>query len=222
MTRIPNSRPREAADPPNRVKHAIFASVPDAQLLAIVASGEHQAMEALYNRYSKACYGLAMKILVDPYLAEEVVQEVFLKLWTSPASYVPERGKFSAWLLTLVYNRSIDWLRQAKHSKANSSVELDAEVTENVTLADILPDGAITPYEEAWRQEQGRMVRGALGRLSPPEQVVISLAYLGGLTQREIAQRLGVPLGTIKSRTHRGLLQLRRLLDREELLGDAA
>jgi RNA polymerase sigma-70 factor (ECF subfamily) len=209
-------------DPPNRIKHAIFASASDAQLLSFVASGEHDALEVLYERYAKACYGLAMKVLVDPFLAEEVVQEVFLKLWAAPSSYVPERGKFSAWLLTLVYNRSIDWLRQARHRKLNSSIELDAEVIDNVTLADILPDGAITPYEEAWRQEQGRVVRGALRLLSPPERLVISLAYLGGLTQREISQRLGVPLGTIKSRTHRGLLQLRRLLEREELLGDAA
>jgi RNA polymerase sigma-70 factor (ECF subfamily) len=224
MTLFSNNQLREAADLPSRGSHVIVTSAADAQLLRRVAAGDHAALEALYNRYERTCYGLAMRMVLDHFLAEEIVQEVFLKLWAAPCSYVPGRGKFSAWLLTLVYNRSIDRLRQAKHSKTaplggpRIAAVFDTEETGISTLADTLPDGATTPYEEAWRQEQGRVIRRALRLLPPPEREAISLAYLDGLTQREVAEKLGVPLGTIKSRTHRGLLQLRRLLEREELV----
>jgi len=201
------------------------ASLEDAQLLGMIASGKCEALEALYDRYVRACYGLALRVVADPYVAEDVVQDVFLKLWTARFSYAPQEGKFSAWLLTLVRNRSIDRLRHEKRVMPVGSMSFDAfdaEEMGGITPGDILLDGPNTPYEEAWRQEQSRAVHKALSLLSTPLREVISLAYLGGLTQREVAQRLGVPLGTIKTRTQRALLQLRRLLDRESLMEDAA
>lgn len=220
---IPGTEARGAsANGPN---HADYASVSDAQLLSYVASGQCEALEALYDRYVSACYGLALRIVADPCVAEEIVQDVFHKVWTAPRSYAPDRGKFSAWLLTLVHNRSIDRLRHEKSIVPAGSMSFDAfdaEETGGIIPADMLPDGVNTPYEEAWRQERSRAVRKALSLLPAPQREALSLAYLGGLSQREIAHRLGVPLGTIKTRTRYGLLQLRRLLDGENLLGDAA
>src|SRR5262245_34044712 len=91
-----------------------LTSIADAHLLSLAASGEREALEALYYRYSKACFGVALKIVADPYLAEEVVQDVFLKLWAAPHGYLPERGSFATWLLTIVRNRSLDRLRKQK------------------------------------------------------------------------------------------------------------
>src|SRR6266508_6022869 len=90
------------------------ASMANTELLRSVASGKSEALEALYDRYVGACYGLALRIVADPYVAEDVVQDIFLKLWATPLSYAPERGDFSSWLLALVRNRSIDHLRQQK------------------------------------------------------------------------------------------------------------
>ena len=207
------------------LSHTDYASFADAELLRLIASGNCEALEALYDRYVRACYGKALGVVVDPCVAEEIVQDIFLKLWAAPSSYVPERGKFSVWLLTLVHNRAIDRLRHEKHVMPDSALSFDAfdvEETGDVSPAEMLSDETNTPYEEAWRQEQSRAVREALSLLSASQREAISLAYLGGLTHREIAQRLGVPLGTIKTRIRCGLLHLRRLLDGESLMGDAA
>jgi RNA polymerase sigma-70 factor, ECF subfamily len=207
------------------LSHTDYASFADAELLRLIASGKSEALEALYDRYVRACYGKALGVVVDPYVAEEVVQDVFLKLWAAPSSYVPERGKFPVWLLTLAHNRAIDRLRHDKHVMTGNSLPFDAfdpEETGDISPAEMLSDGANTPYEEAWRQEQSRTVRKALSLLSASQREAISLAYLGGLTQWEIAQRLGVPLGTIKTRIRGGLQHLRRLLDGQSLMEDAA
>ena len=199
-----------------------YTAMPDEQLMHAIADGKRDALETLYDRYINGCYGLALKIVRDTFVAEEIVQEVFLKLWTNPERYVPERGKFSGWLLTLVHNRSIDKLRRAKAGAQGNSVPIDLDNGTGVTLGDTIPDASATPYEEAWRGEQGTLVRSALELLPGPQREAISLAYFNGLTQKEIAERLGEPLGTIKTRTRSGLLQLRRLLTRQGLVEDAA
>jgi RNA polymerase sigma-70 factor (ECF subfamily) len=145
---------------------------------------------------------------------------VFLKLWVKPESYVPGRGKFSGWLLTLVHNRSVDRLRRAKTGGQNNNIPLDMDNGNGLTVADMLPDQAATPYEEAWRAEKGSIVREALKRLPASQRDAISLAYFGGLTQREIAERLGEPLGTIKTRTRSGLMALKRVLGNQGALGE--
>lgn len=198
-----------------------FATMTDVGLMSAVARDEHAALEALYDRYVNGCYGLALKIVRDPSVAEEIVQDVFLKLWTRPESYVPQRGKFSGWLLTLVHNRSVDKLRRATAGSRGASVPLDHDNGSGLTLADTLADAAPGPYEEAWRGEKGDLVRRALNRLPASQRQAIALAYFGGLTQKEIAERLGEPLGTIKTRTRSGLQQLRRNLDYTSLLGEA-
>ena len=185
---------------------------PDEELMVLISLGRADALEALYGRHVRGCFGLAMKIVRDPYVAEEVVQDVFVKLWRMPASFVPERGKFSGWLLTLVHNRSVDKLRRAGAGLAGVTTTLDAENASGVTLADVLPDASPPLDEIAWTRERGEVVRHALHSLPEPQRLAISMAYFGGLTQKEIAERLQEPLGTIKTRTRAGLQNLRRLL----------
>jgi RNA polymerase sigma-70 factor (ECF subfamily) len=185
---------------------------PDEELMVLISLGRADALEALYGRHVRGCFGLAMKIVRDPYVAEEVVQDVFVKLWRVPASFVPERGKFSGWLLTLVHNRSVDKLRRANSGLAGLTTTLDAENASGVTLADVLPDASPPLDEVASMRERGEVVRHALHSLPEPQRLAISMAYFGGLTQKEIAERLQEPLGTIKTRTRAGLQNLRRLL----------
>jgi RNA polymerase sigma-70 factor (ECF subfamily) len=202
-----------------------YTSAEDAQLVSLIASGDCDALEALYDRYVRACYGVALRTVGDAYVAEEVVQDVFLKVWTAPHAYDPERGKFSTWLLKTVHNRAIDRLRHERRVMPAGYLECDCYDVEEmggVTPADIVPDETSTPYEALWRRETGIVVRKALSLLSAPQREVISLAYFGGLTQREVSLRLGVPLGTIKTRTQRALLQLRDLLDKLDGLTEAA
>jgi len=198
-----------------------YSLLSDEALVASVCEGNRLALEKLYDRYVKGCYGLALKVVKDPYTAEEIVQEVFLKLWSHPHSYVAGRGKFSGWLLTLVHNRSVDKLRRAQSGIRGKSVPIDLDTGNGTTLGDTLPDAALSPHEETWRMEQGRMIRRALALLPESQRQAISLAYFGGLTQKEIAERLGEPLGTIKTRTRTGLMQMKNLLMNPALLGDA-
>jgi len=203
------------------LQRADYKEMKDEGLMSAIASGERLALEELYDRYVSGCFGLALKIVHDQTLAEEVVQDVFMKVWVQPKSYQPERGKFSGWLLTLVHNRSVDKLRRAKAAGQNINVPLEMDNGSGLIVADTLPDQAPTPEEAAWRTERGNIVREALSRLPSYQREAISLAYLGGLTQKEIAERLGEPLGTIKTRTRSGLMALRRLLSSPTLLGEA-
>jgi RNA polymerase sigma-70 factor (ECF subfamily) len=209
----------------NPTKHIDYATSADNQLLELIASGKSEALEALYTRYVWVCYGRALRVVEDTYAAEEIVQDVFLKVWTSPRSYSPGRGKFSAWLYTLVHNRSIDRLRRNKRMVPTRSVQsddFDVNEVRGVAPAKALADRTNTLFEEVWRKERGSAVHNALSRLSTPVGDAIRLAYLEGLSQREVAQRLGVPIGTIKSRTQHGIQQLRNLLDNPSGLWDVA
>lgn len=199
-------------------KHIKLDQKTDEELMRLVEGGKANALEELYNRHGRGCFGLAMKIVRDPGIAEEVVQDVFVKLWNRPSTFVPGRGRFSGWLLTLIHNRSVDKLRRASSGLASVTSPLDVESESGVALADILADDSPSPYDAAWTNEQGRIVRHALGRLPEPQRQALSLAYFAGLTQREIADRLQEPLGTIKTRTRSGLQHLRRLLEGQELI----
>lgn len=195
------------------------AQMTDDQLMTALCTGDSHALEALYDRHVRGCFGLAMKIVRDPSVAEEVVQDVFMKLWSQPDRFTPERGKFSGWLLTLIHNRSVDKLRRTR-SQAGNSVPLESSTEAGVKLADLIPDGGPTPYDDAWRSEKGGLVREALAKLTDAQRQAITLAYFGGLTQKEIAESLHEPLGTIKTRTRAALHQMRRVLDTQGLLGD--
>ena len=169
----------------------------DAALMRRVAAGDAQAFAAVYDRHAAAAFGLARRML-DPAAAEEVVRECFLALWRGSA-YRAERGSLRAFLLAVVRNRSIDVIR-ADGRRAAAPPEDEAAAVVGID-------------ESVERREDARALRSALAVLPVPQREAIGLAYLGGLTQLEIATRLGVPVGTVKGRIRLGLRRLRTELE---------
>jgi RNA polymerase sigma factor (sigma-70 family) len=183
------------------------AALEDAALLARVGDGDEAAIEALYQRYGGACFALARRILDDPQLAEDVVQQVFLAMWQG-SGYDPRRGAVSTWLLSITHHKAVDSVRKESNRRKRTAGEQ--------TLLEVAAAGP-GPDEEAWTRLRAERTRAALRLLPAEQREVLLLAYYGGYTQREIADMTGLPLGTVKSRT---LTALRRL--REHLGTDAA
>jgi len=180
----------------------------DEAVLALVSRGDDAALGELYDRYGRVAYGLALRIVRDRSLAEDAVQEAFLAIWRSAGSFLAEQGKPSTWILTLVHRRAVDLVRREERRRADPLDELAQ------------PTGEATD-EEAWLRAQRQVVQEALRKLPPDQREAIELAYYGGFTQSELAERLGQPLGTIKSRMFAGLRRLRELLAEAGLELDA-
>jgi RNA polymerase sigma factor (sigma-70 family) len=180
----------------------------DEALVALVARGEEDALAALYDRFGRTAYGLALRVVRDPELAEDVVQEAFLSLWRSAGRFVPERSRAGTWLLTLVHRRAVDLVRREERRRADP--------------IEIAPEAVDAAAEEApWLRLERERVQAALASLPDAQREAIELAYYGGFTQSELAERLGEPLGTIKSRMFSGLANLRELLAADELEEEA-
>jgi RNA polymerase sigma factor (sigma-70 family) len=171
----------------------------DEELLEAIASGDEVALGALYDRYGRVAYGVASRVLRDQTLAEDAVQEAFLALWRSADAYRRERAKPATWILTLVHRRAVDLVRREGRRRAEPLDEAP-EAT-----------AAAVP-EEADLRNRRAAVQVALRQLPDDQRQALELAYYGGYTQSELAERLGVPLGTIKSRMFAGLTRLRELL----------
>jgi RNA polymerase sigma-70 factor (ECF subfamily) len=177
-----------------------LAHLSDEALVALAARSEHSALAELYDRFGRPAYGLAFRVLRDEALAEDAVQDAFLAVWRTAARFVPERGKASTWILTVVHRRAVDLVRREERRRADTLEQ--APEQEADTAVD----------EEAWLRLQRERVQAALTRLPDQQREAIELAYYGGFTQSELAERLGQPLGTIKSRMFMGLARLRELL----------
>jgi RNA polymerase sigma factor (sigma-70 family) len=177
-----------------------LAHLSDEALVALAARSEQSALAELYDRFGRPAYGLALRILRDEALAEDAVQEAFLALWRTSGRFVPERGKASTWILTLVHRRAVDLVRREERRRADA-LEQAPE-----------PESPNAVEEEAWLRLQRERVQDALKKLPDQQREAIELAYYGGFTQSELAERLGQPLGTIKSRMFMGLARLRELL----------
>lgn len=178
------------------------AHLSDEALVALVERGDEGALAELYDRLGRMAYGLALRVLRDERHAEDAVQEAFLQVWQSAASYRAERAKASTWILTLVHRRAVDVVRRENRRQADpltddSAVGQAPEQTE----------------EAAWLRFERERVQTALKQLPDVQREALELAYYGGFSQSELAERLGVPLGTIKSRMFAGLARLRELLD---------
>ena len=186
----------------------------DVLLLERVVGGDASALEQLYERYVRQCFGLALRMLGDPALSEEVVQEVFIKIWSQPTSYSPQKGKFASWLLSVVHHRCIDELRRSSRTET----PLDDETA--TSLLNTQPDPEPQPPEQAWIHEQQTAVRKALEHLPQNQRLVLELAYFKGLSHSEIASQLDQPLGTVKTRIRLGMQSLRLLLEPYGLLTD--
>lgn len=200
----PRSRARMNA--PGPVQPADDRQHEDAALLQRMARGDPSACAALYDRFSRPLYALALRILGEPADAEDVVQDVFLALWEKAATFEAQRGSAFGWAVTLTRNRAIDKLRTRRRR-----TQLLAD-----SFAGDLPGASAPPAPDSLdnlsTQETSTAVRAALASL-PAEQVrALELAFFSGLTQQEIAARLSEPLGTVKARIRRGLFKLRDTL----------
>ena len=182
-----------------------LAHLSDEALVALVARGDDTALAELYDRVGRVAYGLAYRVLRDDRLAEDAVQEAFLAVWRTAARFTAERAKASTWILTLVHRRAVDLVRREERRRAEP---LDDETRDAATT-----DSA---EEAAWLGFERDRIQAALRLLPDAQREAIELAYYGGFSQSELAERLGQPLGTIKSRMFAGLARLRELLDDAE------
>jgi RNA polymerase sigma-70 factor, ECF subfamily len=177
----------------------------DRECLRRMAAGDGSGAGGLYDRHGKAIYSLVLRILGDEGDAEDVVQEVFAQAWRQAGRYEPTRGAVAAWLLVMARTRAIDRLRARRSRPEGQTVD-----SEKVMAA--LPSSTPDVASELLDAEQVRRMQRALSALPLVQRAAIELAYYEGLSQREIAERLEEPLGTIKTRIRLGLLKLRDAL----------
>ena len=187
------------SDTPRRMRRS-FAHLSDEAVVALVARSDQSALAELYDRFGRVAYGVALRILRDERLAEDAVQEGFLTAWRNADRFMPERAKASTWLLTLVHRRAVDLVRREDRRRADSLPE-DAEATSSGSAED-----------DAWLRFERERIQSALKQLPDQQREALELAYYGGFSQSELAERLGQPVGTIKSRMFAGLTRLRELL----------
>lgn len=177
----------------------------DAALMARVRQRDADAVRALFDRHAGLVHGLGRRILGDPAEAEDLVQDVFLHLWRRAELFDGERGQFIGWLVSLTRNRAIDRLR-AKRARQRGAEGFAVEA------ATAPVPRAADPDESAYAAELRVAVTNALGMLPEPQRAALELAYFGGFSHSEIAERLEAPLGTVKARIRQGMLKLRDLL----------
>jgi RNA polymerase sigma factor (sigma-70 family) len=182
-----------------------LAHLSDEALVALVARCDDAALAELYDRVGRTAYGLALRVVRDEQLAEDAVQDAFLSVWRTAGSFRAERAKATTWVLTLVHRRAVDLVRREQRRRTDP---IDAGGA---------ADPAIGSAEEAaWLGFERERVQSALTQLPDVQREALELAYYGGFSQSELAERLGQPLGTIKSRMFAGLTRLRELLDEAE------
>ncbi len=182
----------------------------DQALVFRVAQGDPDALDDIYGRYARSVYGLAYRILGEPSAAEDVVQDVFLKLWRQPASYNAERGSLGSWLLGVGHNRAIDVLRRRRTHLEHPLPEAGEP--------ELIPDGLVDMADAAGVREASEAVRRALMHIPPEQRRVIEMAFFEGKTHVEISEELSEPLGTAKTRIRLGMRKLRALLEAEGIV----
>jgi RNA polymerase sigma-70 factor (ECF subfamily) len=187
-----------------RVTREEMQRLADEDLMTLVDGKDPDAFEIFYDRHGAPAFSLAHRIVGDRNLAEDVVQEAFLSIWRSRAGYDPARGSVRAWSLGIVRNRAIDALRRA--GTGAPQLDRDDEAILETRRSSELTDA------EAIRRETARRVRGVLGSLPREQSQVIELAYFGGFSHSEIADMLGIALGTVKGRMRLGLEKVRASL----------
>ena len=177
-------------------------------LLARIARRERAAFEQLYDRYVNVLYATALKFVKEDADAQDVVQDVFIQMWDKAHLYDPAKGKPLTWALTLTRNRSIDRIRAIqRRTRLRDEFQAETRVDESAGVKEALSD--------VNAGEKGQILRKAVAKLSVQQREVIELAYFRGLTQVEIADKLGEPLGTIKARARRGLMRLKELISHQ-------
>jgi RNA polymerase sigma-70 factor (ECF subfamily) len=180
-----------------------LAHLSEEALVALVARGDDAALAELYDRVGRTAFGLALRVLRDARLAEDAVQEGFLAVWRTAAAFSADKAKATTWILTLVHRRAVDLVRREERRRTEPLA--DTEGHEEAA--------SLSAEDAAWLSFERERVRAALAQLPDTQREALELAYYGGFSQSELAERLGQPLGTIKSRMFAGLARLRELLD---------
>jgi RNA polymerase sigma-70 factor (ECF subfamily) len=180
----------------------------DVALIQRIAASERRALAEIYENYARSLYAVALRILHDPAEAEDIVHDVFITLWTKAGDFDASRGAPSTWLFALARNRAIDRLRLRTRQTDVLQQSYSNEV------APLAPSASESMSEPLWLREKAATVRSAVESLDPDQRHALELAFFSGMTQREIAAKLGTPLGTVKARIRRGLLRLREKLVR--------
>jgi RNA polymerase sigma factor (sigma-70 family) len=186
-----------------------LADVRDRELLRRISEGEEAAFRDLFHRYAPVAIALALRVVRQRGLAEEVVQEVFLSLWLTAGRFDETRGSARAWLMGMVRNRAVDAVRREQTQRRRAD-----ELATNDVI--VVADPADEVIHQLDLPSERRALRGALDDLPPDQRRVLELMYFGGLSQSQVAERLSVPLGTVKSRTLLGMRRLRGVLARLE------
>jgi len=184
-----------------------LADLSDEAVVALVARAEESALAELYDRFGGPAYTVARRILRDSTLAEDAVQEAFLAIWRGAGRFVPERARAASWIMTIVHRRAVDLVRREQRRRSYG-------VPERLDDTDDLPAYGVeaSALEAVSLRLERERVQAALARLSDQQRETLELAYYGGFTQVELAERLGRPLGTIKSQMYAALANLRDLL----------
>lgn len=180
----------------------------DLDLHRKVATGDRTAFEELYRRYSPAAYGLAMRVTGESQLAQDVVHDAFLALWRAPEAFDPARGAFRTFLLSLVHHRAVDTVRREERFRRRS-LRMNPGPAEDEDSTEVV-------VEEAWLAHRRSLIRAALLDLTPEQREVLELAYFHGYKQSQVADELGIPLGTVKTRTLAAIRKLQRALAEKE------
>jgi RNA polymerase sigma-70 factor (ECF subfamily) len=173
----------------------------DEQLIAKVARGDTAAYETLYDRYSSAIMGFALKITGDRSLAEEILQETFWRVWSKADLFQSQRGAFTSWFFGIARNLSIDTLRRQR-TQAQPADESERMIEQT-------PDPSLDVPETAWLRVKHQQMRAAIESLPKEQRNVIEMAYFRGMTRQEIARITGEPLGTIHTRARLAIQKLR-------------
>ena len=179
----------------------------DEDLMSLAEGGDAAAFGVLYDRHSRVAYSLAYRMMGEKRAAEDLAQDAFLKVWRSAGSYRVERGSVRTWILSIVHNRGIDQLRSLA-SRRRMQEKVEAETPRSQ------PNEA---FAESWRNSQREQVRAAMSTLPPEQLNILELAYFSGYTHVEIADILGLPLGTVKGRMRLGLKKIRNFFDSRDM-----
>jgi RNA polymerase sigma-70 factor (ECF subfamily) len=184
-----------------------------AAMIEQIAGGSHEAMAELYDLMSGRVYGLALRIVRNPAVAEEVTLDVFMQIWRTAAQYSAARGSVQAWLATMARARALDWLRSAQGRAARDS----SPIEEMAPLRISAPD----PEEAAIDASRTALVRKHLNALPAEQSQLIEMSFFSGFSHSEIAEKLGLPLGTVKSRIRQGMCHLRDCFQAEALFSQS-
>jgi RNA polymerase sigma factor (sigma-70 family) len=181
----------------------------DLELHRRLASGDRGAFDELYRRYAAIAYGLAYRLTGQQAMAQDVVHDAFLAIWRAPEAFDPARGAFRTFFLSLVHHRGVDAIRREERMRARQDRAANLEPAEG-------EDPSESVAEEDFLTRRRHEVRHALEGLPLEQRQVLEMAYFGGMTQVRIAEELGIPLGTVKTRTFAALRKLRRELETRE------